>query len=271
MTQPLGTASAPRKPKLRWFQFSIGTLLIGMLLVSCGLGWLGWLMHDVREQATVVKFIEQHGEVEFGAPNFLGRMRVVRSLLGEHAFAPIKSVTLRSGVTDAHLLQFLQHKKLKELQSLSLIGIPVSDLSPLAGLTELTNLDLARTQVKDLSPLAGLNRLTEVRLGGAPVSDLSPLAGLSRLTWLDLARTRVSNLSPLSGLSGMTRLDLDGTPVSDLSPLAGLSALRLLYLDDTPVSDLSPLAGLPNLQVVFLGKNQRVQVPESLTKAVQRK
>ena len=140
MSRPLGTGSAPRKRGLRWFQFSLRGLLGGMLLVGCG---LGWLIHGVRERAAVVQMLEQHGEVEFGEPNFFGRLGVVQSLFGEHAFAPVTSVTLRHGTTAAHVLQL---KKLKELKSLSLIQVPVSDLSPLAGLSGLKGVYISENQ-----------------------------------------------------------------------------------------------------------------------------
>ena len=140
MSRPLGTGSAPRKRGLRWFQFSLRGLLGGMLLVGCG---LGWLIHGVHERAVAVQMLEQHGIVVFGEPNFFGRLGVVRSLFGEHAFAPVTSVTLRQGATAAHVLQL---QKLKELKSLSLLGAPVSDLSPLAGLSGLKIVVISENQ-----------------------------------------------------------------------------------------------------------------------------
>ena len=114
-----------------------------MLLVGCG---LGWLIRDVREQQAVVRMIVEHGGiVAFDEHSFLGRLAVVRSLFGEHAFSPIIGVVLRGpDTTDAHLLPL---KKLKKLKYLSLSGTRVSDLSPLAGLSGLTTLNLERTGV----------------------------------------------------------------------------------------------------------------------------
>ncbi len=127
------------------------------------------------------------------------------------------------------------------------INGPISDLSPLAGLTRLNHLELSGTSVSDLSPLADLTQLNHLSLDRAPVSDLSPLAGLAQLEYLNLSGASVSDISPLAGLNRLTDLFLYGNPVSDLSPLAGLTQLESLGLSNTPISDLSPLEGLTQL------------------------
>src|SRR5262249_3748878 len=103
-----------------------------------------------------------------------------------------------------------------------------------------SRLSLAGIPVSDLKPLAGLAALRELYLGQAPVSDLGPVAGLTALQRLSLRSTPVSDLKPLAGLTALQRLQLGGTQVSDLRPLAALVGLHELYLNQTPVSDLGP-------------------------------
>ena len=289
MTQPQTSPTQPQptsKPKLRWFQFSMRTLLVIMLLVGCG---LGWLIRDVREQEAVVEMIRRgDGRIAFGEPRFLGRIGVVRSLLGEHAFAPVTGVDLFDS-TDAHIAKI---KSWKKIQWLDISGSEVSDLSPLSGLTELTELGMLSTKVTNLTPLAGLNRLTVLNIEGAEVSNLTPLSGLSRLSYLYLVDTRVTDLSPLAGLRGLILLSVADSPMSDLSPIAGLNKLTWLNIRNTPVSDLSPLAGLSglieldirrtrvtdlsplsglmNLKKIYLFNDQEVQVPDSLSMSIER-
>jgi internalin A len=148
--------------------------------------------------------------------------------------APVSDLSPLSGLTS--------------LQDLDLSGAPVSDLSPLSGLTSLQDLGLSGAPVSDLSPLSGLASLRDLYLGGTPVSDLSPLSGLSSLRSLSLSGSPVSDLSPLSGLASLQSLSLSGAPVSDLSPLSGLASLHSLDLSGAPVSDLSPLSGLASLK-----------------------
>ena len=243
-------------------------MIIVMLLLCCGLGWLGGLLHRAREQAVVVNMIrEHHGSVQFAEPGWLERSGVVRPLIGDRELAPVKGVMLAFDTSNEHLSQL---KKLRQLQWLTLNKTLVSDFSPLTSLRGLTALNLQQTQISDLSPLAKLSRLEVLELEGTAVSDLSPLAGLKGLTTLDLSGTRVSDLSPLSGLSGLTMIYLQGAPVSDLSPLAGLRRLTWLYLRGTQVTNLSPLAELTNLHEIRIDRNPEVHVPDSLTKIVRR-
>jgi Leucine-rich repeat (LRR) protein len=53
---------------------------------------------------------------------------------------------------------------LTKLESLTLLGDSISDLSPLAGLVNLRHLDLTGNQIEDLSPLAGLVDLPHLDL-----------------------------------------------------------------------------------------------------------
>ena len=132
-----------------------------------------------------------------------------------------------------------------------LIQGPISDLSPLVGLTQLNHLKLySAGNISDLSPLAGLTQLNHLELHNSRnISDLSPLAGLTQLNHLELRQARnLSDLSPLVGLTQLNHLELyHASNLSDLSPLAGLTQLENLGLFSTSVSDISLLAGLTQL------------------------
>jgi internalin A len=147
------------------------------------------------------------------------------------------------------------------LQHLDIRGLPVADLSPLAGMP-LEAFYAEESQVADLSPLKGLP-LQSLWLNHTPVADLSPLAGM-RFRELNLWATKVTDFSPLktihadtlwlrdtaivdlSVLNGkpLVSLDLQDTAVRDLSPLANMASLKRLNLAAAAVTDLSPLAGL---------------------------
>ncbi|RKU19258.1 hypothetical protein C6500_11200 [Candidatus Poribacteria bacterium] len=154
---------------------------------------------------------------------------------------------------DIQSLEGLQFAK--NLEEISLHDNPLSDLSPLSGLTALKEVRLSGKSFSDLSPLAGLTNLEGVGFWKTSVSDLSPLAGLTKLRWLDFGHSQVSDLSPLTGLTGLKRLeiyDAKGGADLDLSPLAGLTNLVKLRVGSTIVSDVSPLSGLINLETLQL-------------------
>jgi len=130
--------SRPPKPKRRWFQFSLRTLLVFVVVVGIGFGWLGSKLQRAgknREAAAEVQRVAAEIEslggmvgMEFPKPP----PNRLEKLFGDPVGVP-------------HL------KRLTDLQSLSLIGTQVTDagLEHLEGLTNLERLRLANTQVTD--------------------------------------------------------------------------------------------------------------------------
>jgi Leucine-rich repeat (LRR) protein len=95
-------------------------------------------------------------------------------------------------------------------------------------LTALQSLSLTGRQVSNLSPIANLTTLQYLSLDHTRVSDLSPIAGLPALRYLSLDNTQVKDLLPIAGLKGLQHLSAVGTSVSDLSPVRSLTSLQEL-------------------------------------------
>jgi Flp pilus assembly protein TadD/Leucine-rich repeat (LRR) protein len=125
---------------------------------------------------------------------------------------------------------------------LSLIGLSLTDLSPLRGMP-LTGVNVDKNpHLQDLSPLTDCPLEDFSASGASELADLSPLRG-KKLKSVDLRGTNVSDLSALAGMP-LVGARLGSTPISDLTPLRG-TKLKTLYLGKTQVRDLGPLAGLP--------------------------
>jgi len=138
--------------------------------------------------------------------------------------------------------------KLTALETLSVAGSDLDDLSAVSSLSRLVHLDCVDTQVANLTPLAGLAALQSLNCSVTQVADLTPLTNLTSLQSLACCFTEVADLAPLGGLAGLQSLDCSNTEVADLTPLAGLIALRTLDFRNTQVADLGPLAALIALQ-----------------------
>src|SRR5207244_690438 len=113
------------------------------------------------------------------------------------AFAKVKAMVK---FPDSENGKFEQRLKLEKsgLFWLDLNGMPITDLSPLAGMS-LTYLHVMGTPITDLAPLAGMP-LKELNLGGCrEISDFRPLAGMP-LEILYLDSTRFADLSVLKGM-----------------------------------------------------------------------
>jgi len=220
---------AARKPKRRWFQFSLAWLLL--LTLVCGVV-LGLWVAPAERQRRAAEYVEGLGggvryasEDEDGnrAPEWLRRS------VGDDYFRSVEEIDLRdTQVSDAGLAHL---ENLTALERLYLSGTQVSDagLAHLESLTALKELNLGGTQVSDagLAHLENLTALKVLFLYGTQVSDAG-LAHLERLTgleWLNLGSTQVSDagLAHLERLTALEGLLLSGTQVSD----AGVAELRM--------------------------------------------
>ena len=171
------------KPRRRWHQFSLRTLLIVVLVLSLPSSWLGVKLHEARKQREAVGAILEAGgtvlyEYQFDeSGKFVAQAEPptpawLRSLLGDDLFRDVAYVSPGRDSGDAELEQL---KGLTSLRRLNLDGGEVTDagLEHLKGLTSLEELDLSHTQVTD----AGLKHLK----------------GLASLEYLGLCCNKVSN------------------------------------------------------------------------------
>ena len=137
---------------------------------------------------------------------------------------------------------------------------PLSDLSPLAGLTDLTYLNIPIGDVENLDALSGLTKLTDLLLYGnthtwEDIHFLRPLADLQRLA-LDNQVFHLQDLSDLSGLTELRELSLNLEGMGSLDGLEHLTQLQELQLSADfatgAVPDLAPLSSLTSLNRLLL-------------------
>ncbi|MCY2990029.1 MAG: hypothetical protein NTY19_19470 [Planctomycetota bacterium] len=124
------TAESKLKPGRRWFQFSLRTLLVLMLAVGCGFGWLDSRIKTTRDERESIKTIHE-----------LGRCVSYMSTSGDLVQTSVAWVGKLLG---------------EDLSYLDVVGVDLRDtqvtdagLEHLRGLTQLIFLDLANTQVTD--------------------------------------------------------------------------------------------------------------------------
>jgi hypothetical protein len=254
------------KPKLRWYQFSLRTLLVFVTLCAIPCSWYAVKKRQAkhgREAAAVEKLGGRIGWTEPSGPEWL------RALFGDDFFTDVLWVDLsntacadtglecledfgqlerlsldRTFVTDAGL----EHVKgLGRLKHLSVSGTLVTDagLEHVQGLGQLVTLSLGNTKATDsgLERLRCLAQLEELDLGGTAITDagLESLENLRQLKTLRLTMTRVTDagLTHLQDMAQLQELYLGGICVTDtgLMYLKGLTQLQQLSLIASPVSD----------------------------------
>jgi hypothetical protein len=137
------------KPKRRWFQYSLGTLLVFVTVYAIPCSWLAVKMRQAERQREATTAIEKLGGQVHWDDKAKRWPAWLRRVLGDDFFSSVVDVNLSgSQVTDAGL----EHLKgLSQLQTLWLDGTQVTDagLAQLKGLSKLQWLGLNDTKVTD--------------------------------------------------------------------------------------------------------------------------
>lgn len=185
------------------------------------------------------------------------------------------------GLTDKVFDEILQ---LYSLESLSIAGNIVNDITRLGELGGLVTLNLSKNNIQDISILAYLPKLRTLYLDSNPILDLSPLTSMSNLTSLSIKGIGITEkqLATLSKAlpncaihseeaeeemqdisfggvtfkSDITELDLHEMGIWDISALANCTSLTRLNLSGNYITDLTPLMNIPNLKWLDISYNQ---------------
>jgi hypothetical protein len=254
----------PPKPKRRWYQFSLRTLLVLLLVAGVFLGWrthrartnrqrvasvrnavdeieklsgkVDWKYEVLRDTTWLERMFDDPG----GADDPVGVLNVSHVHLGAS-----------TSVTDAGL------ETLKELTSLRRLRISSSHITDaglkyLKGLTNLESLELRGTEATD-AEMQRLTRLTNRHFPDRSITKLTDasleqLKGPTNLKILGLVDSDVTDagLKHLKGLTTLEDLVLRSINITDagLAHLEGMTNLKHLDLRFTGVT----LAGVKKLQ-----------------------
>jgi internalin A len=252
----------------RWLRTSTRGLIVIVLMIGAGLGWLVRGARIQRDAVTAIKsaggFTRYDWQVGIGRPIPTAKPRAPRwlvELIGIDYFCHVTDAQLysRSMAADA-IMEHVGHLSRLERLDVAITSFTDAEAAHLAGLRELVRLDLGGTLITNagLENLKGLNQLQFLDLRLSQVSDagLPHLKGLTNLRVLHLSSTEVTDngLACLKGLAALSYLNLRGTNVSDvgLVHLTGLTKLSEINLDGTQVtkSGMKSLrAAIPNLKI----------------------
>ncbi|MFI5460229.1 MAG: leucine-rich repeat domain-containing protein [Isosphaerales bacterium] len=255
---------------------SVRALMILVLLVGAG---LGWIVRSARIQRESVAAIEKAGgfvfydcELNPDRTDMIRRRRYLEWLAGRVGidyFSNVVEMSLPGDLSDAELALVGQFPRLEELYSDgSQSSVTDAGLAHMVGLTRLKKLDLSGTGITDsgLVHLRGMAGLQELYLSGTGITDsgLVHLRRMARLHDLDLSGDRITDagLVHLKGLTSLWTLSLRKTEVSEagVMHLKNLTNLQLLDLTGTKVDDFAAQEfrrALPRAKVFFTGIQAR--------------
>jgi hypothetical protein len=189
------------RPWWNCLRFSLRAMIVFVLLIGCGLGWLVRSAHVQRDAVAAIRnaggvvlydWEWNNGKSIPGGKPWAPKWLV--GLIGVDYFAHVTSVWLQQAPTDGAIVQ-IGH--LTQLERLQLVVGFVSDgeLAHLKGLTKLSNLCLSNVSDAGLAHLKGLTKLTDLFLLDTQVTDagLMHLKGLTSLRNLGIGGTKVTD------------------------------------------------------------------------------
>jgi Leucine-rich repeat (LRR) protein len=280
------------KPKLRWFQYSLRTLLVFVTLCAIPCSWLAVKMRQAKRQRSVVQAVLAAGGIvmrraDDDATDFIDldkmpspptlaeslfrRQRVVLVSLADEtctydvADPPITISSFRLG-RDASRLNLATLGELPDLEFVDLGDRQVNDrdclnLAACSRLQVLVARHCSDVTDHGIQSLTHLRCLRVLRLDGCKLGRTGAqcVGGLRELQRLELDNTTITDddLEYLKGLADLRVLSLRKTNITDRGArhLLPLTRLRQLNLADTSVTDaaLVYLKNLSELETLNLG------------------
>lgn len=180
--------------------------------------------------------------------------------LGILFFQGLRGLEIRSTATKQAELM------LPRLTALTIYGVQMEDLTPLAHLPALEKLTLSAAGVPSLKGLEALPALRALSLRGSKLTDLSLLPaqkGITELALLD--NDGLPGVASLAQMTQLTSLSLSGDTLSDLSPIASLTGLKRLSITDTSIRNTDFLSGMTGLEELVFTDNDKVEAIPQLT------
>ncbi len=266
---PTALSSSAGTVGRRWYQFSLRTLLIGMMLVSMGAGLLGIRVQRAeRQRQATVSLGRIGGQMAYDSNDSIPL--VVRDLaepsLGRDFFDSVVAadVDLRhADTTGGHLAAWRHISNLPQLKRLA-VDYPQRyprsrfNIGPIRRLATRKSLKIrdAASADGDLLPLEKMPALERLDLSHSQVSDAAwrHVAVVPRLQAIDASYALVSDAGAahLARCPDLRHLVLTRGTISDsgAAALAKIASLETLVLDGTRITDeaLAHLAQLENLQ-----------------------
>ena len=143
-----------------------------------------------------------------------------------------------------------------------------TNLDHIAGIEawpQLETVTLNGTLVTDVSPLSALPKLRHLHIAQAEYIDLSTVP-TAKLSTLQITLHRPEDAALLSQCPALKTLILNDTQNLDLAPVAPLTGLQSLSLHRVTLPDLAPIAKLPQLHTLSLveAKIEQLRVPPSV-------
>ena len=188
----------------------------------------------------------------------ISAIAIDQNILAKIAALPnLESLTLQ-GCSLSNISVLAEAKKLIDL---NLTNNQISNIDSIGTIKTLENLILKTNAISDLSPLSGNKSLKQLDISGNSVVSLAPICGLSTLTRLDASVNKISDFGNMQTLISLEYLSLVNNGITDISKISACQSIKELHISDNKLTDVSALSNLPTLMYLNMANNQVSQLP----------
>ena len=127
------------------------------------------------------------------------------------------------------------------MQTLSLQGNKISDISPLANFRALKYLSIRDNRITSIAALDNMTILSGLDMTINLITDLSPLANNTMLNIIKADHNLITSLEPLRNLPKLAQVSFKHNYITDISPVSEMSFMKSMAFDYNSITDVSAL------------------------------
>lgn len=151
---------------------------------------------DSQFENLVYKYIKRNNDIKFDK-------------LTNKISNKIKKIDIYSFDDDTRIKSLDGLQYFNNLESLSLTGLNITDISRLSSLRNLKELNLNSNQIKDITPLKNLNKLRKLSFASNEVKDISVLRNLNNIEEVGVGLNKgLKDISPVLKLARLKEVGL---------------------------------------------------------------
>ena len=171
---------------------------------------------------------------------------------------PNCSIYSDTAIKEAVEIELGDSRFMSDAEELELNNEGLTDVTVLGACTALETLSLRGNQISDISSVIDMQGLVSLDISSNSISDLRPLMTLEKLQLLAAADNEIRDIAVVNYLPELRQLDLSGNSIESFAPLANLKALESLKLSNCGLgdADLKILASMSSLRSLDITDNE---------------
>ena len=127
------------------------------------------------------------------------------------------------------------------MQTLSLQGNKISDISALANFRALKYLSIRDNRITSIAALDNMTILSGLDMTINLITDLSPLTNNTMLNIIKADHNLITSIEPLRNLPKLAQISFKHNYITDISPVSEMSFMKSMAFDYNSITDVSSL------------------------------